>query len=104
VVYHIAVMRTTLVVGKEGQEGKSELIEPDYLNDQMITDFWQPTRASYLDHVSKAQMIAAVTEAKGETAAAQLSTMKKDAAAERAEEMLKDTGWLPSPMRVVRHD
>jgi len=52
--------------------------------------------------VIEAQMIAAVTEAVGEAAAAQLSTMKKDAAAERAEEMLKDTGWLPSPMRTVQ--
>ncbi len=92
--------RTDLVICKEGMYPESRVIEADYLNDERIVDFWKPTRDNYLDHVSKSQMIAAVTEAVDEAAAAQLSPMKKVEAAEKAEQLLDGTGWLPAPMKV----
>lgn len=79
---------------------KTEVIERDFLSDLIVAEYWQPTRASYFDHVSKAQIVAAVTEKMGEERGAHLAKLTKPEAADRAEEALKDSGWLPGPMRV----
>ncbi|OXI28278.1 chromosome partitioning protein ParB [Burkholderia sp. AU16741] len=57
--------------------------------------YWKPTRASYLNHVSKQRIIDVVTQAVSAEAAAPLESMKKGEAAAAAELRLADRGWLP---------
>ncbi len=64
-----------------------------------MADHWQATESSYFGHISKKQMMAAVTEAVSAEAAAPLATMKKDAAAQAAEKALSGVRWVPEPMR-----
>jgi ParB family chromosome partitioning protein len=49
--------------------------------------------------VSKARILEAVAEAESTGAAENLSKLKKDALAARAEEKLAGTGWLPTVLR-----
>jgi ParB family chromosome partitioning protein len=49
--------------------------------------------------VTKARIVAAVREAKGETAAQLIEHLKKSAMAVRAEELLAGSGWIPEPLR-----
>ena len=60
---------------------------------------WTPTVDSYLGRVTKARIVQAVREAKGEPAAQAIAPLKKGEMAERAEELLAGTGWLPEPLR-----
>ncbi len=57
--------------------------------------YWQPTRASYFDQVSKARIEDVVSGTVSPEAAAELRGMKKDAAAAAAELRLSESGWLP---------
>lgn len=71
---------------------------------------WVPTAENYLGRVTKARILEAVREAKGEQAAQRLEGLKKDAMAEAAAQALAGTGWLPEPLRTkgvatcVTHD
>ena len=60
---------------------------------------WTPTVDSYLGRVTKARILQAVREAKGEQAAERIAAMKKGEMAERAQELLAGSGWLPEPLR-----
>lgn len=60
---------------------------------------WKPTGDAYLGRVTKARIAAAVAEAKGDKAASDIESLKKDAMVERAEALLAGTGWLPEPLR-----
>ncbi len=60
---------------------------------------WTPTADSYLGRVTKAQIIAAVREAKGDRDADRIAGFKKPDMVEAAEELLAGTGWLPQPLR-----
>ena len=60
---------------------------------------WSPTVENYLGRVTKARILQAVREAKGEQAAQQLDHLKKGDMAERAQELLQGSGWLPEPLR-----
>jgi ParB family transcriptional regulator, chromosome partitioning protein len=68
-----------------------------------MTDFWKPTVAAYFDQVSAKQIIEAVTEGGGKTAAHEISSMhgaiKKAELAKLAEKLLKDKNWLPEILR-----
>jgi ParB family transcriptional regulator, chromosome partitioning protein len=64
-----------------------------------MTKWWRPTRNAYFDRVTKQQILAAVSEAQSPQVADKIASMKKDAMAGRAEELLVDTGWLPEPLR-----
>lgn len=66
--------------------------------------WWQPTSASYFNHVSKARIADVVTEVAGAQAAAPLQALKKDAAAKGAEQAVAATGWLPSVLRLRSAD
>jgi ParB family chromosome partitioning protein len=61
---------------------------------------WRPTAASYLGRVTKAQILEAVREAKGEQAAQLIEDLKKAEMAREAERLLDGTGWLPEPLRL----
>jgi len=60
---------------------------------------WSPTVENYFGRVTKARILQAVREAKGEQAAQQLDHLKKGDMAERAQELLQGSGWLPEPLR-----
>jgi len=60
---------------------------------------WAPTADSYLGRVTKARILEAVREAKGETAADRIAGLKKPEMVAAAEELLAGTGWLPEVLR-----
>jgi ParB family chromosome partitioning protein len=60
---------------------------------------WTPTVDNFLGRVTKARILGAVREAKGETSARQIEHLKKGDMAIQAEQMLVGTGWLPEPLR-----
>ena len=62
---------------------------------------WTPTADSYLGRVIKAQILAAVREAKGDKDADRIAGFKKSDMVEAAEELLAGTGWLPEPLRTL---
>ncbi|HVY88400.1 MAG TPA: hypothetical protein VG942_05995 [Hyphomonadaceae bacterium] len=60
---------------------------------------WRPTVDGYLGRVSKARILDAVREAKGDAAAERLAHLKKAEMAQAAEDLLAGTGWVPEPLR-----
>ena len=65
----------------------------------MTATGWTATVETYLGRVTKARIVAAVREARGEDAARRLEGMTKGEMAEVAEGLLAGTGWLPEPLR-----
>ena len=65
----------------------------------MVTAGWSPTVDNYFGRVTKARIVEAVREAKGEAAAQLIDHLKKGEMAERAQELLTGSGWLPEPLR-----
>jgi ParB family chromosome partitioning protein len=61
---------------------------------------WRATVAGYLGRVTKARILEAVREAKGEQAAQLIEDLKKAEMAREAERLLDGTGWLPEPLRL----
>jgi ParB family chromosome partitioning protein len=61
---------------------------------------WRPTVAGYLGRVTKAQILEAVREAKGEHATRLIEDLKKGDMAREAERLLDGSGWLPEPLRL----
>jgi ParB family chromosome partitioning protein len=68
----------------------------------MVAAGWSPTVENYLGRVTKARILEAVREAKGEGASQLIDHLKKPDMAREAERMLADTGWLPEPLRTPR--
>jgi ParB family transcriptional regulator, chromosome partitioning protein len=64
-----------------------------------MADWWVPTAEAYLNHVPKAQIIAALKEAGSELAGGGVEAMKKDALVSAAASRLSGTRWLPEPLR-----
>ena len=60
---------------------------------------WVTRADNYLNRVTKAQIIEAVREAKGDKTAELLTDLKKKEMALEAERLLAGTGWLPEPLR-----
>ena len=60
---------------------------------------WTPTIDTYLGRVTKARILQAVREAKGERAAQLIDHLKKGEMAEKAEALLAGSGWLPESLR-----
>ncbi len=60
--------------------------------------WFTPTAENYFARVNRAQILAAIDEAKGDHAPA-LDKLKKTELASRAEQMLAGTSWLPEPLR-----
>ena len=72
----------------------------EYLCLDMAADGgWTPSVDNYLGRVTKARIVAAVREVKGEAAADGIAHLRKTEMAEAAEQLLADTGWLPGPLR-----
>jgi ParB family chromosome partitioning protein len=79
------------------------LVQADALSDSLALDLraagWTPTAEGYLSRITKAQILDAVREAKGEDAASRLEGLKKPDMAAAAEELLVPTEWLPAVLR-----
>ncbi|TIV61469.1 MAG: DNA-binding protein, partial [Mesorhizobium sp.] len=60
---------------------------------------WRPTVDNFLGRVTKARILQAVTEAKGQPAADRIAHLKKGDMASEAEMLIADSGWLPEPLR-----
>ncbi|MFG1228591.1 ParB/RepB/Spo0J family partition protein [Xanthobacter wiegelii] len=60
---------------------------------------WRPTVDTFLGRVTKARILQAVTEVKGQRAAERIAHLKKGNMATEAETLLAETGWLPEPLR-----
>jgi ParB family chromosome partitioning protein len=65
----------------------------------MVAAGWSPTIENYLGRVTKARILEAVREAEGEGAAELIDHLKKSEMAEKAQELLAGSGWLPEPLR-----
>jgi ParB family transcriptional regulator, chromosome partitioning protein len=66
----------------------------------MVAAGWTPTVGNYLGRVTKARILEAVREAKGDASAQLIDHLKKPGMAKEAERLLSDTGWLPEPLRL----
>lgn len=66
-----------------------------------MREWWRPTRANFLDRLTKSEIVAAVTEGVSQQAAWRLEGLKKDRMASEAEKLLENSGWLPMPLRVA---
>ncbi len=64
---------------------------------------WTATVDSYLGQVTKARIVGAVREARGERAAERIAHLKKGDMAKAAEGLLVGTGWIPEPLRTPGH-
>jgi len=60
---------------------------------------WSPTVDNFLGRVTKARIVAAVREARGDRQAQAIDHLKKVEMAERAQGLLAGTGWVPEPLR-----
>jgi ParB family chromosome partitioning protein len=65
----------------------------------MFSAGWITRADNYLGRVTKAKIIDAVCEAKGDKTADLLTDLKKKEMALEAERLLDGTGWLPEPLR-----
>ncbi len=69
----------------------------------MVEAGWAPTADNYLGRVTKARILQAVREAKGDQAAELIGHLKKTDMAREAERLMAGSGWLPEPLRLVTH-
>lgn len=65
----------------------------------MVSAGWAPTVENYLGKVTKARIIQAVREARGEEAARHIDHLKKDHMAREAARLLEGSNWLPELLR-----
>jgi len=66
----------------------------------LVAEGWAPTADNYLNRVSKARILEAVTEGAGTQAAQLIDHLRKGEMANEAERLLADSGWLPEPLRL----
>ncbi|MFT9198955.1 MAG: chromosome partitioning protein ParB, partial [Gluconobacter oxydans] len=62
---------------------------------------WQPTVENYLGRVTKARILQAVREARGDEVAERIAHLKKPDMAREAERLLEGSGWLPEALRTT---
>jgi ParB family chromosome partitioning protein len=60
---------------------------------------WAPTVENYLGRVTKARIVQAVRESKGEETAQMIGHLKKADMAREAARLMEGSGWLPEPLR-----
>lgn len=70
----------------------------------MVGAGWSPTVDNYLGRVTKARIVQAVREARGEDSAQLIDHMKKDLMAREAARLLEGSNWLPEPLRLDSDD
>jgi ParB family transcriptional regulator, chromosome partitioning protein len=78
------------------------LAHADHLAGAVALDMaagWKPSVDNFLGRVTKARILQAVAEAKGQRAADRIAHLKKGDMAAEAETLLAETNWLPEPLR-----
>ncbi|MGM4884858.1 ParB/RepB/Spo0J family partition protein [Rhizobium sp. 62_C5_N11_2] len=70
----------------------------------MVEAGWTPTADNYLGRVTKARILQAVREAKGDQAAELIGHLKKTDMAREAERLMTGSSWLPEPLRMTSDD
>ena len=70
----------------------------------MVEAGWSPTVDNYLGRVTKARIVQAVREGRGEDSAQLIDHMKKDLMAREAARLLEGSNWLPEPLRLDGDD
>ncbi len=91
---------------KVDRAGSSRLTHGNRLAEAMKLDMtacYTATAAGYFTRVSRAEILAAIDEAKGGHGPA-LDKLKKSELAVRAEHLLAGTGWIPEPLRIAPVD
>ncbi len=74
------------------------------VNLDMAAAGWVPTVDTYFGRVTKARILQAVREVKGEQAVQLIDHLKKGEMAEKAETLLAGSGWLPEPLRTLGYE
>ncbi len=69
------------------------------VNLDMASAGWTPTVDNYFGRVTKVRILEAVREAKSDAVAQHIEHLKKGDMAEKAQELLAGTCWLPEPLR-----
>jgi ParB family transcriptional regulator, chromosome partitioning protein len=64
-----------------------------------MADWWEPTPEDYLNHLPKAQIVAALKDAVPDLSDGGVEAMKKDALVTAAASRLAGKRWLPEPLR-----
>ncbi|MGO7752744.1 ParB/RepB/Spo0J family partition protein [Rhizobium ruizarguesonis] len=67
----------------------------------MVEAGWTSTADNYLGRVTKARILQAVREAKGDQAAELIGHLKKTDMAREAERLMTGSSWLPEPLRMM---
>lgn len=96
----LAYLTATSLNAVQSEGRRNDFADPLHLALGLdMADWWQPTRDSYLGRVSKAQVIAVVTEAVSHETADSLRELKRDGLVTKAEKYLSGTRWLPEALR-----
>jgi ParB family transcriptional regulator, chromosome partitioning protein len=69
-----------------------------------MAQWWRPTRANFLDAVSKGRIVQLVIEGVSAVEGNRIASLKKADMAEQAEAVLAATSWLPEPLRTISVD
>jgi ParB family transcriptional regulator, chromosome partitioning protein len=69
-----------------------------------MREFWSVTVESFFGKVTKAHILTAVWEAKGQETAQMIAHLKKAGMGAEAERLLQGTGWLPEGLRTSNLD
>lgn len=99
----LAASGVDAVQRKADRPDASRLIHGNHLAQALkldMTAWYVPTAEGYFGRVRRAQILAAIDEAKGAHAPA-LEKLKKSDLATRAEALIANTGWLPAPIRIA---
>ena len=67
-----------------------------------MSAYWKPTATRYLDRVTKAHVLAAVSEGVSVEASGRIAGLKKPDMVAAAEPLLAQTGWLPTLLRTAK--
>ena len=68
----------------------------------MVQYGWVTRADNFLGRLTKTQIVAAVTDAKGAETASLLLDLKKKEMAQEAERLMRGTNWLPEPLRTAQ--
>jgi len=63
-----------------------------------MAEWWRPTQVNFLGHVTKAEIVRAVSEGVSALEGRRLTDLKKHEMAARAETLLASSRWLPKPL------
>lgn len=86
-------------MGRESSGARAEILAAVLGLD--MSHWWTPTAEGYLSQISKAQIVAAVSEAQSPEAAKLLPVKSKAELVAAAEIALRDTRWLPQVLKPV---